>query len=184
MNDAQASLNKAVAANPSFEPARSKLAALGALPAVADAAVQPEAELITASITAPEQIVRKETLPEAVKPPLQLVGDLPVQMVRAVPVKPAKLIDDRIPPEEGPQFVNVEPAAAQAGSPQKEEGSDYTLQVDAIPQPNEALPRAVKPKPQTEQIVAVEALPEPETQAKLEHDRAGGERCRAAEATI
>ena len=68
-NDAQASFNKAVAANPSFEPARSKLAQLGALPAVADVAVQPEPELITASITSPpEQLVRKETLPEAVKP--------------------------------------------------------------------------------------------------------------------
>ncbi|MGE0239699.1 MAG: SPOR domain-containing protein [Parvibaculaceae bacterium] len=167
-NDEQASLNKAIAANPSFEPARSKLARLGALPAVADAAVKPEAELITASITSPEQIVRKETLPDAVKPPLQLVGDLPVQMIQAVPVKPQKLIADRIPPEEGPQVVTVEPAADQAGAAQDEGGSGYTLQADAIPQPNESKPKAIAAKPQTEQIVAVEALPEPEARAKPE----------------
>jgi len=165
-SDAQASLNKALAANPSFEPARTKLAQMGALPAVADAAVRPEAELITASITSPEQIARKETLPEAVKPPMQLVGDLPVQMVKAVPVKPAKLIDDRIPPEEGPQVAVVVPAADQQGAPQAEANADYTLEADAIPRPNAAKAKPIEAKPQTEQIVAVEALPEPEAQAK------------------
>lgn len=159
----QGALTKAVAANPAYEPARTKLAALGALPAVASNA-QPEAELITASITTPEQIVRKEMLPEAVKPPMELVGDLPVQMVKAVPVKRAKLIDDRIPPEEGPQVALVEPAADQPD----ESDSDYTLQADAVPQPNEAKAKEIEPKPQAEQIVAVEALPEPDTQAKAE----------------
>ena len=164
--DAQAALSKALAANPSFEPARTKLAQMGALPAVADAAVQPEAELITASITSPEQIVRKEMLPEAVKPPMQLVGELPVQMVKAVPVKPTKLIDDRIPPEEGPQVAVVEPVAGQPAS------SDYTLEADAVPQPNEAQAKPIEAKPQTEQIVAVEALPEPQTRAKPEQAEA------------
>lgn len=166
--DAQAALNKAVTANPTFEPARNKLAALGALPAVADAAVQPDANLITASITtSPEQVVRKDTLPEAVKPPMQLVGDLPVQMVKAVPVKPVKEIADRIPPEDGQQLAAVEPT--QASEP---ESSGYTIQADAIPQPNETKPaaKAVETKPAqikpvetkpVEQIVAVEALPEP-----------------------
>jgi Tfp pilus assembly protein PilF/cell division septation protein DedD len=166
-NDTQAALTKAVAANPSFEPARTKLAALGALPTVADAAVEPQAELITASITSPEQIVRKDTLPEAVKPPIQLVGDLPVQMVKAVPVKPAKLIADRIPPEEGPQVAIIEQAADQPDG----NNSDYTLQADAVPQPNEAQPKAVEAKPQAEQIVAVEALPEPQTQARSEQPK-------------
>ena len=156
--DAETALNKAIAANPTFAPARNKLAALGALPAVSDVAVEPQAQLVTAAITSPEQIVRKEELPDAVKPPMQLVGDLPVQMVTAVPVKPKKLIADRIPPEEAPQVVNVEPAA--------DESSDYTLQADAIPEPNETTPKGIEAKPQTEQIVAVEALPEPEAEAK------------------
>lgn len=159
--EAQAALNKALTANPSFEPARTKLAALGGLPAVADAAVQPDAELITASITAPEQIVRKDALPDAVKPPLQLVGDLPVQMVKAVPAKPQKLIDDRIPPEDGEQLVVAEPASDQQIVPAEQPASDYTLQADAIPQPNEAKAKPIEAKPQAEQIVAVEALPEP-----------------------
>lgn len=160
--EAQASLNKAVAANPSFEPARSKLAQMGALPAVADAAVKPEAELITASITAPEQIVRKETLPEAVKPPIQLVGDLPVQMVKAVPVKPQKLIHDRIPPDDAEQTATIEPVADQPAEPAGQGNSGYTIEANAIPQPNEAKVKAVEPAPQKEQVVAVEALPEPE----------------------
>lgn len=161
--EAQAALNKAISTNPTFEPARTKLAALGALPAVADAAVQPDANLITASITTtPEQVVRKDTLPDAVKPPMQLAGDLPVQMVKAVPVKPVKEIDDRIPPEDGPQMVSAEPT--QEAEPAN---SGYTIQADAIPQPNEAKPakkvveaKQVEAKP-VEQIVAVEALPEP-----------------------
>jgi len=168
MPEAQAALNKAVATNPNFEPARTKLAALGALPAVADAAVQPDAGLITASITtSPEQVVRKDTLPDAVKPPMQLVGDLPVQMVKAVPVKPVKEISDRIPPEDGPQIASAEPT--QDAEPVN---SGYTIQADAIPQPNEAKPakKVVETKPveskpveskPVEQIVAVEALPEP-----------------------
>lgn len=163
MPEAQVALNKAVSASPTFEPARSKLAALGALPAVADAAVQPDANLITASITTtPEQVVRKDALPDAVKPPMQLVGDLPVQMVKAVPVKPVKEIADRIPPEDGPQMAAAEPT--QEAEP---ENSGYTIQADAIPQPNEAKPakkiveaKPVEAKP-VEQIVAVEALPEP-----------------------
>lgn len=158
--DEQAALEKAVAANPGFGPARSKLAGLGVKPAVA--AAQPEAELITASITKPEQIVRKEVLPEAVSPPVQLVGDLPVQMVKAVPVKPQKLIDDRIPPEEGPQVAATEPAADQTASADGNTG--YTLQADAVPQPSEAKPDEAAPP--AEKIVAVEALPEPETRAK------------------
>lgn len=164
MPQAQAALNKAISINPNFEPARTRLAALGALPAVADAAVQPDAGLITASITSsPEQVVRKDTLPDAVKPPMQLVGDLPVQMVKAVPVKPVKEISDRIPPEDGPQMASAEPA--QDVEPVN---SGYTIQADAIPQPNEAKPakKVVEAKPieakPVEQIVAVEALPEPE----------------------
>jgi Tfp pilus assembly protein PilF len=166
-NDTQSALTKAVAANPSYEPARTKLAALGAFSA--DAAAKPETQLITASITTtPEQIVRKETLPDAVKPPMQLVADLPVQMVKAVPVKPQKLIDDRIPPEDGPQVAVVQPAADQPATSDAG-NSDYTLEANAIPQPHEVAPKPVEAKPQqTEQIVAVEALPEPDTQAKSE----------------
>ncbi|WP_119392384.1 SPOR domain-containing protein [Taklimakanibacter lacteus] len=154
--EAKDALAKAVAANPSYEPAKSKLAALGTVAAVADGN-DPDAQLITASITSPEQIVRKDELPEAVKPPMQLVGDLPVQMVTAVPARPQKLFDDRIPPEDGQLTASVEPAANQ------ESATDYTLQADAIPQPVEAQPAAArsKAKPAAEQIVAVEALPEP-----------------------
>jgi tetratricopeptide (TPR) repeat protein len=165
LNDAQASLNKAVAANPSFEAARSKLAQLGALPAVADAAVEPQPELITASITSPEQLVRKETLPEAVKPPMQLVGDLPVQMVTAVPVKPQKLIQDRLPAEDAAQVAVAEPVADEQAAAQH---------ADAIPEPNEAKTetKAVDAKPEMEQIVAVEVLPEPAAQMKAEPEPA------------
>jgi tetratricopeptide (TPR) repeat protein len=168
---AQTSLNKAIAANPSFEAARSKLAQLGALPAVSDVAVEPQAELITASITSPEQLVRKETLPEAVKPPMQLVGDLPVQMVTAVPVKPQKLIQDRIPAEDAAQVAVAEPAAGEQTASQQESND---TQADAIPEPNEAKAeaKAVDAKPQTEQIVAVEALPEPDVKAKAEPEPA------------
>jgi lipoprotein NlpI/cell division protein FtsN len=159
--DAQTALNNAITANPSFEPARSKLAEMGALPAVTDAAVQPDAGLITASITSPEQIVRKEELPDAVKPPLQLVGDLPVQMVKAIPAKPQKLFDDRILPEDSEQVAVAEPAADQQAAPAERPANDYTLQADAIPEPNEAKAKPIEAKPEKEQIVAVEALPEP-----------------------
>lgn len=161
--DVQNALNRALAVNPAFEPARTKLASLGIVPAVSTTS-QPDAELVTASVTSPELIVRKEMLPDAVKPPMELVGDLPVQMVKAVPVKRAKLIDDRIPPEEGPQLAAVEPQADEPA----ESDSDYTLEANAVPEPNEAAAREIPAKPQTEQIVAVEALPEPETQAKAE----------------
>jgi tetratricopeptide (TPR) repeat protein len=166
-NDVQAMLNKAVAANPGFEPARSKLAAIGVQPAATDATVKPEAALVTAAVSAPEQIARKETLPEAMFPPSQLVGGLPVQMVQALPVKPRKLIDDRIPPEEAPQVATIEPAAAQPAKAPSESNADDTLQADATAQPHESKPKPVEPAPQTEQIVAVEALPEPEAQEKL-----------------
>jgi tetratricopeptide (TPR) repeat protein len=165
-NDMQAALNKAVAANPAFQPALSKLAALGVQPASTDATVEPEVQLITASVAAPEQIVAKETPPEAVSPPPELAGDLPVQMVKGVPVKPQKLIDDRIPPEEGLQVATIEPAADQQASTPADGNADYTLQADATPQPAESKPKPVEAAPQTEQIVAVEALPEPETQEK------------------
>ncbi|QIG51421.1 hypothetical protein G5V57_29115 [Nordella sp. HKS 07] len=162
--EAQAALNNAVSANPNYKPARDKLAALGALPAAAVAAAQPDAKLITASITtSPEQVVRKDALPDAVNPPMQLVGELPVQMVKAVPVKPVKEIDDRIPPEDGPQL-----AAAEATQIAEPAASGYTLEANAIPQPNEIAPpkkKAAEAKPvetkPVEQIVAVEALPEP-----------------------
>jgi tetratricopeptide (TPR) repeat protein len=166
-SDMQAALNKAVAANPGFQPALSKLAGLGVQPAAAtDSAVEPEAELITASVATPEQVVRKETVPDAVSPPTQLVGDLPVQMVKAVPVKPQKSIDDRIPPEEGPQVATIEPAADQPTSAPAGGNAGYTLQADATPKPHESAPKPVESAPQTEQIVAVEALPEPEAQEK------------------
>jgi tetratricopeptide (TPR) repeat protein len=161
--DMQSALNRALAFNPAFEPARTKLVSLGVVPAVSTTA-QPDAELVTASVTSPELIVRKEMLPDAVKPPMELVGDLPVQMVKAVPVKRAKLIDDRIPPEEGPQLAAVEPQADEPA----ETDSGYTLEANAVPEPNEAAAKEIPAKPQTEQIVAVEALPEPETQAKAE----------------
>lgn len=158
MPEARAALDKALSANPNYKPARDKLAALGAPPAIVAAADLPDAELITASITtSPEQVVRKDTLPEAVKPPVQLVGDLPVQMVKAVPVKPVKEIEDRIPAEDGPQL-----AAAEATQIEEPAASGYTLEANAIPQPSEAAPKkklaAAKP---VEEIVAVEALPEP-----------------------
>jgi lipoprotein NlpI/cell division protein FtsN len=161
--EAKDALNKALAANPSFEPAKSKLAALGGVPAISDA-TSSDAQLVTASITStPEQIVRKEELPEAVKPPLQLVGDLPVQMVQAVPAKPQKQFDDRIPPEEGQLTASVEPAADEQPDQAEDITSDYTVEADATPQAAKAQPAAAKrkSKPQAEQIVAVEALPEP-----------------------
>lgn len=166
-SDMQAALNNALAANPTFAPALSKLAALGVQPAAANVTVDPEAQLITASVATPEQVVRKETLPDAVSPPGQLVGDLPVQMVKAMPVKPQKLIDDRIPPDEGPLVATIEPAADQSPSAPAEGNADYTLQADATPQPHEAAPKPVEAKPQPEQIVAVEALPDPGTQEKV-----------------
>jgi hypothetical protein len=88
-------------------------------------------------------------------------------MVQALPVKPRKLIDDRIPPEEAPQVATIEPAAAQPAKAPSEGNADDTLQADATAQPHESKPKPVEPAPQTEQIVAVEALPEPEAQEKL-----------------
>jgi Tfp pilus assembly protein PilF len=167
-DDVRAMLDKAVAANPDFAPARSKLASLDVQPAIAEASIESAAELITGAVSTPAQAVRKETLPEAVSPPAQLVGDLPVQMVKAVPVKPQKLIDDRIPPEEGLQVGTIEPAADQQASAPAEGSASYTLQADATPQPNEkSAPKPVEAAPQMEQVVAVEALPEPNAEQKV-----------------
>jgi tetratricopeptide (TPR) repeat protein len=170
--EAQSALNNAITANPSFEPARTKLAALGALPAVADAAVEPAPELITASITSPEQIVRKEELPDAVKPPIQLVGDLPVQMVKAVPAKPQKLFDDRITPEGGNDVAVAEPASDEQAARAEQPANDYTVQADAIPEPSEAKATPIAASPEKEQIVAVEALPEPANDNTAATDKA------------
>ncbi len=166
-DDMQAMLNKAVAANPGFAPARSKLASLGVQTAEIDASAVPEADLITAAVSTPAQIVRKETLPEQVSPPSQLAGNLPVQMVKAVPVKPQKLIDDRIPADEGPQIATIVTAAAQPVTTPNEGNADYTLQTDATPQPSESRPKPVEAATQTEKIVAVEALPEPKSEQKV-----------------
>jgi tetratricopeptide (TPR) repeat protein len=170
IDEAQAALNKAIAADPSFAPARDKLSELGALPAMSEVTVPQDEELTTASIASPEQIVRKQELPEAVKPPAELVSELPVQMVKAVPVRPAKLFNDRIPPEDIGSMAAAasEPVTTEEPAPASEAPSEYTLQADAIPEPNETKPEVAKSAPVSakpvEQIVAVEALPEPAAQ--------------------
>jgi cell division septation protein DedD len=88
-------------------------------------------------------------------------------MVAAVPVKRQKLINDRIPAEEGPQVAIIEAAADQQVSAPADGNADYTLQADASPQPNESKSKPVEAAPQTEQIVAVEALPEPKAEPKV-----------------
>jgi tetratricopeptide (TPR) repeat protein len=148
---AQKSLAKAIAANPSFTPARQKLAALsGAQPTIASA----EDTLVTGSVTktGDDQVVRKEALPEPVKPPPALAETADVAAATvdtttdtvlgagdtAAPAKPSKLFTDRVPEEE-----IASPPAAQGNTgvnPKK---------------------IAAKPAPAEVKVVAVEALPDP-----------------------
>jgi tetratricopeptide (TPR) repeat protein len=139
---AQKSLAKAIAANPSFEPARQKLAMLAG---VEPAAAAPEA-LVTGSITKSDddQVVRKEALPEPVKPPAALALPPDVKVAEAVvatddmaPAKPPKLFTDRVPQEE-----------TQAPPP-----------AYLTPKPKKAV---AAPKPAEVKVVAVEPLPDAE----------------------
>src|SRR6185436_14501450 len=76
---AKKSLAKAIVANPSFETARQKLAMLEGSGPVGQ---KPADSIVTASVTQTDndQVVRKEELPEAIKPPQELAqaSEVPV----------------------------------------------------------------------------------------------------------
>ena len=92
-DQARAALALALAANPEFTPARAKLAALEAMP-VQDMAMLGADPMPTGSISGSGLVVRREQLPKAVAPSLELAG----AEEQALPKR--KLIIDRIAPEE------------------------------------------------------------------------------------
>ncbi len=92
-DQARAALELALAANPQFAPARTRLAALAAAPAQ-DIALQEADPMPTGSISGTGLVVRKELLPKPVPPSVELAGvEEPVLPKR-------KIITDRIPAEE------------------------------------------------------------------------------------
>jgi tetratricopeptide (TPR) repeat protein len=145
--NAKSSLMSAFRSNPSYAPARVRLAAYGvevpAEPAVAKVNAD---NLVTASITqaSDDQVMRKETLPPAVKPPAELASGAEYQTASAGETviaveKTPKVFTDRLPEEDS--------ADAQ------------TARLSG----NEEEP-AAKP---AEKIIAIEALPE-EPEAKTD----------------
>jgi tetratricopeptide (TPR) repeat protein len=137
--NAKASLQSALSLNPSYAPARVRLAAYGvALPAQQQAAKIDTDHLVTASIsqTSDDQVVRKETLPPAVKPPVELTKGGEYQTASAGETiiaveKTPKVYTDRLPQEDS------------------DEAQEARLSEDQ--------PSAEKP---VEKIVAIEALPD------------------------
>jgi cell division septation protein DedD len=145
--NAKAALIRALNSNPSYAPARVRLAAYGVEAPTEPASTQIATDsIVTASITqtSDDQVVRKETLPTAVKPPAELASAGDYQTVLAGETviaveKTAKVYTDRLPEEDSPEAETARLSG------------------------NEDEP-SVKAK---EKIVAIEALPE-KAEAKVE----------------
>ncbi|CAN5163490.1 hypothetical protein BH10PSE7_BH10PSE7_10130 [soil metagenome] len=151
--------------NPSYAPARAKLASLGIVTEVAE--TLPPPDLTTGSITGtgPDQVVRKEVLPAAVEPPPELGGGAVVLRVSAGrPEKPAKLFTDRVPAEEWASSERI----------QVSEASEPAKAVEPVPaksiEPAPAKPAEPAPKKVVAKIVAIEALPDIEPAASVGTD--------------
>jgi tetratricopeptide (TPR) repeat protein len=142
--NAKASLQSALNFNPNYAPARVRLAAYGvALPAQQVAKIDTD-HLVTASIsqTSDDQVVRKETLPPAVKPPAELTKGGEYQTASAGETiiaveKTPKVFTDRLPQE---------------GS---DEAQDARLSGD-----EDKVPDAEPAEKPVEKVVAIEALPD------------------------
>jgi tetratricopeptide (TPR) repeat protein len=151
---AQKLLAKAIIANPSFDLARQRLAALGGVQPQVVAAAD---TLVTGSVskTDDDQVVRKEVLPEPVKPPAELARTEEVQVADAsatsdavlgsdpavAAVKPPKLFTDRVPEEE----IEVTPAPP--------------VQSEPTQKPMKAVSKPSQPQVK---VVAIEPLPDSE----------------------
>ena len=147
---AQKSLAKAIAANPSFEPARQKLSSLTA---IEPQAASTGSALATASITptGDDQVVRREIVPEPVKPHSNLVQMAAAQL-----------------PEVSTASAAEPGAASKVG--RSKLYTDRVPQEDVQPPPPVFLSRinqksrivAADPKPPQVKVVAVEPLPDAE----------------------
>jgi lipoprotein NlpI/cell division septation protein DedD len=143
--NAKASLMSALNSNPSYAPARVRLAAYGVVAPAKPVVANVDADtLITASISqaSDDQVMRKETLPPAVKPPAELTSAGEYQTASAGETiiaveKTAKVYTDRLPEEDSKDAQ----AARLSG--------------------NEEEPSAAQP---VEKIVAIEALPDEPTE--------------------
>jgi tetratricopeptide (TPR) repeat protein len=146
--NAKASLLSALKANPSYAPARVRLAAYGISAPAQPVVAQMDADtLVTGSVTQAndDQVVRKETLPAAVKPPAELASAGEYQTASAGETviaveKTAKVYTDRVPEEDT-------------------DGAD-TAQLSGAKKEKPAAKSA-------EKVVAIEALPD-EPDAKIE----------------
>jgi tetratricopeptide (TPR) repeat protein len=132
-NERQA-LAQALAVNPHYVPAQTRLAALnGVTPAPAANAD----EMITASIASPGNTLtaRKQALPEAAAPSAELLGNDQVPADEPMIVKPIaatahkKTITDRVLPEEKPVTI----AAAADTSPDEPAPTEKVIAVEAVP---------------------------------------------------
>jgi tetratricopeptide (TPR) repeat protein len=126
--DEKASLEAALAANPSYTAAREQLALLGGAPQQIATLAAPEAATMAAG---GELTVRKPDLPPAVAPPSELTAEAPADpmMTAAVDPAPVAKIVDRVPSEATPaaapadeKILAVEPvddpAPDEAAAPQ------------------------------------------------------------------
>lgn len=117
-DEARDALTKALAANPSYEPARTRLAALtGTPPAAPDA---PGDQMQTATIAA-----AGTALPQATAPSTALLGEEPADEAGASAA--GKLYTDRVPQEPSKQLAAA-PAAADAA------GAEKVLAVETVPE--------------------------------------------------
>ena len=145
-DNAKASLLTALKINPTYAPARVRLAAYGvAAPAKPEAMQAAADDLITASTSQvnDDQVVRKETLPTAVKPPVELTETGEYQTASAGETviaveKGAKVYTDRIP----------------------EEGMDEAQPAPQEQAETEAPAKPAKPAKAAEKVISIEALPD------------------------
>ncbi len=161
--EAAKSLRKALALKPDFEPAKQRLSALGQ--PMPSAAVEPDNEdnLTTGSITTASagQILAKEVLPEAVKPPESLLPAM--AQVTVGPVTAVKEITDRLPQEESAQVT----LASTAPPVVAEEKVVAIEEVPIVAAETPAPPQAQAVTPQVQEVQQVAAV-EPATVAEAQ----------------
>lgn len=125
--NAQQALARSISANPDFAPARAKLAALGDADKHAEAApaptpTPPRDQVVTGSLSGPDLVVRKASLPAPESPPVDMLG----YNEQVAPPEPTVAAAERPAPE---------PAAETAEAPVSESPSQTEPEAVAALEP-------------------------------------------------
>ena len=162
MNEAREALNKALAANPGYEPALKRLAVLDGTPEAATPAAADTMQ--TAAVTPAD-----ETLPAATAPAAHLLAE--GEQVAAAPS--GKLFTDRVPPET-PE-TRVASASIPDAAPEQGQAQEKILAVEEVPEdqpapqagPAEASDSAVTAEAAAETGSETPSVDEPQAEVNL-----------------